>query len=234
MSIRSKGGCKYCGKEYTKAAMMKHLTTCADRKASWEKDASGEKQAGYFSLAIEGTYLKDYWLMIEIRDDATLKNLDQFLREIWLECCGHLSDFRINGVLYDVEPQKSMGWGLPKKGMNCKLKSVLETGMVFEHEYDFGSTTELTIRVFDHREGGMQKDKIKIMARNRPIEWICSECGEKAATVVCTECLDEDSGFFCDDCKKDHDCDEEMLMRICNSPRFGVCGYEGSTKYSDY
>ena len=234
MSKRSKGGCKFCGKEYTKAAMIKHLTACEERKDLLNLKTSSEKKTGYFSLAIEGTYRKAYWLMIEVREDSKLKDLDDFLRDIWLECCGHLSLFKINGILYDDDPKASMGWGISAKSMNCQLKSVLETGMTFEYEYDFGSTTELTIKVFDYREGRWQKDKITIMSRNKPVERLCDECGEKIATVVCAECIYEDKGQLCDTCKRDHACGEEMLMRIANSPRSGVCAYEGSSKYPDY
>jgi predicted RNA-binding Zn-ribbon protein involved in translation (DUF1610 family) len=117
--------------------------------------------------------------------------------------------------------------------MNCKLKSVIEKGMVFEYEYDFGSTTALNINVFDYRIDTWKKEKLRLLSRNNPIEYTCDECGENIATAVCSECMDDGAGFLCEDCQKEHTCDEEMFMNICNSPRFGVCGYEGSTKYPD-
>lgn len=33
------------------------------------------------------------WLHIEMKGSATLSKLDNFLREIWLECCGHVGPF---------------------------------------------------------------------------------------------------------------------------------------------
>ena len=33
---------------------------------------------------------------------STLEELDDFLREFWLEFCGHLSDFDIDGTTYTV------------------------------------------------------------------------------------------------------------------------------------
>lgn len=234
MSERSKGGCRYCGKEYTKSGMIKHLSTCKQRQSTWSSDDSGEKQAGYFSLSIEGTYCKEYWLVIEIKEEAKLKDLDQFLRDIWLECCGHLSAFRIDGVDYDIQPEESFGWGPPSKSMNVKLKNILREGMSFDYEYDFGSTTELKIRVVSYRKGHEKKSKIEIMARNKPIEQICDVCGKRAATVICTECLYDGEGLLCDVCKRDHECGEEMLLPVVNSPRCGVCGYEGSIKYPNY
>jgi len=32
-----------------------------------------------------------------MRGSATLTKLDDYLRAIWLECCGHLSKFTIGG-----------------------------------------------------------------------------------------------------------------------------------------
>ena len=40
-------------------------------------------------------------------------------------------------------------------------------------------------------------------------------------------------GFLCEDCAHTHACDECMQLRVCNSPRMGVCGYEGSEMYPD-
>lgn len=117
--------------------------------------------------------------------------------------------------------------------MNYTLKNLLKKGMVIGYEYDFGSTTELTIQVSDYRIGKETKEKFTILSRNNPIEYACDECGEKKATVACSNCIYDGVGFLCDDCKTDHECGEDALMDICNSPRFGVCGYEGSSKYSD-
>lgn len=232
MRTQTKGKCKYCGKEYTKAYMLRHLNSCEKRRAVLNGE-KGSKKCGYFELSIYGKYSKQYWLLIEIRDDATLKDLDSFLRDIWVECCGHLSSFEIEGVSYDVMPYEDSFWDEPAENMNHKLKTVLETGMKFSYEYDFGSTTELVIEVCGYREGFRKREKLTLLSRNNPLEYLCDECGEKKATVICTECLYDGCGFLCDECGEAHDCGEEMQLPICNSPRFGVCGYTGSEKYPD-
>jgi ribosomal protein L44E len=33
-----KGYCKYCGKEYTKSGMLRHLQACKDRKKELDKE----------------------------------------------------------------------------------------------------------------------------------------------------------------------------------------------------
>ncbi|HHV11209.1 MAG TPA: plasmid pRiA4b ORF-3 family protein [Clostridiales bacterium] len=232
MGKQSKGKCRFCGKEYTKASMMKHVSSCLECIKELEQNEN-EKTCGYFGLVITGKHDKSYWLITEFREDATLKDVDQFLRDIWLECCGHLSSFEILGITYDRDPDPFDDWGHPVKSMNCKLKSVIKKGMTFEYEYDFGSSTDLVISVFGYRGGKWKKDRFTILSRNNPISYICDECGEKPATAVCAQCIYEGMGMLCDDCQKDHECGEELLLPVCNSPRVGVCGYEGSLKYPD-
>ncbi len=229
---RIKGKCKYCGAEYTMSYMNRHLAVCKKRLEKLEAEAGG-RSCGYFDLLIVPRYNRDYWLFIEICETATLRDLDQFLRDIWVECCGHLSAYEIDGVQYEAYPDDS--WGMPAKSMNYKLGTLLKKGMTFDYEYDFGSTTELTITAVNYRLKKRTKDKIAILSRNNPHVYICSQCGRKPAVAICPECACEGpgEGFLCEDCMKDHECGEEMLLDVCNSPRMGVCGYNGSELYPD-
>lgn len=230
--IKTKGKCKYCGKEYTKSYMVRHLDGCKERKARIDAE-KGSKKCGVFELVISGKYEKEYWMVIEIREDASLKDMDAFLRDIWLECCGHMSAFEIGGMSYEAAPDMGAFWGEAPKSMNVKLKSVLTKGMTFGYEYDFGSTTELVIDVHSCREAFWKKEKVVILSRNNPPEILCDTCHEKMASVVCTECMYEGNGFLCEECKEEHECGEEMQLPVCNSPRMGVCAYEGSGVYPE-
>ena len=49
-------------------------------------------------------------------------------------------------------------------------------------------------------------------------------CG-KPATSVCTVCVYEEGGWLCAECAKAHECGEEMLFPVVNSPRVGMCAY---------
>lgn len=232
MAQKIKGKCKYCGKEYTMGYMKRHLSACKERLNQLASE-SGGRQCGYFQLAVSPKYDNYYWLFIEVKETATLKDVDTFLRDIWLECCGHLSAFRINGVSYEVMPEKDFFWGEPAKSMNYKLKEVLEKGMTIGYEYDFGSTTELKISVIDYRVGCLKGGKVTILSRNNPYEYICDECGKKPAVAICPECAWDGKGLLCEDCSRTHKCGEDMLLNICNSPRMGVCAYMGSSIYPD-
>ena len=205
-----RGKCYICGKVFSKAEAVEHL----------KKHLKDEGDLRLFHILVDGLQ-PEYWLHIEIPVNAKLKDLDDFLRDIWLECCGHLSAFEIDGVEYHSMPEN-------ETGMYFKLNRVLSVGTEFHHIYDFGTSTELKLKVLSERMGRMGREKVRILARNEPPDIRCS-CGEKAKWV-CPICIVENLGedyYFCDDCAEGHECGEDVLLPIVNSPRMGVCGYEG-------
>lgn len=90
--------------------------------------------------------------------------------------------------------------------------------MVFGYEYDFGSTTDLTISVLEHGRDQVNRDKVTVISRNHPVEYVCDECEEKTASMICMECACMGPGFLCDDCQEDHECGEEMLSPLWHPP----------------
>lgn len=64
------------------------------------------------------------------------------------------------------------------------------------------------------------------LARNDPPDIACVVCG-KPAKKVCTECLFGGEGALCSKCTRQHECDEEMMLPLVNSPRTGMCAYAG-------
>lgn len=234
MAKQSKGYCKYCRKEYTRGGMLRHLASCPQRVDRLSRENTKSK-CGYFQIVITGKYDKEYWLIIEISENTSLKELDQFLRDIWLECCGHLSAFEIGGIQYEVMPEKDSFWGPPAKSMNYKVKNVLSVGESFSYEYDFGSTTDLLLNVYSYRIGeNNSKKKIVILSRNNPPEIFCDQCGTGRARWINPEGFYDGNPFWCEEClAKIEEEEPEYLLPICNSPRMGVCGYEGSELYSD-
>ena len=239
MAKSTRGYCKYCGKEYTRTGMVKHLQACKKKMNLCEKAAGTEK---YFELMLYGTYNKDYWLIIQIKENATLDDLDQFIRDIWVECCGHLSAFEIDGVSYEKEPDDDFGWGDPAETMEHKLKEIFEPDMLFGYEYDFGSTTELAIKVLEYHNAPKQSEKVVILSRNNPLEIQCSICSEHRASWINAADIYGEELFWCEECadrleegefKEDIDSEDVWLLPVTNSPRMGVCGYEGSSVYPE-
>ena len=93
MAARPKGICSYCGEEIAKQSIGKHLEKCAKRQAA--VSAATGKTEILFYLRAECEFNKGLFLDLEVRGSATLNDLDHYLRAIWLECCGHLSEFEI-------------------------------------------------------------------------------------------------------------------------------------------
>lgn len=211
------GTCTSCDKQLSKAGATKHLQNCPKRTL---KD--GDER--YFLISVQGRYSPEYWLYLEASANVTLTKLDDYLRDIWLECCGHMSDFIIGDQTFSNPADRSYG----ERSMRVKLGDLLEKGHSFRHEYDMGSTTELTLKVVGERFGAKRTSPaIELLARNTAPVIVCQKCGNTAAEFVCSECRYEDSGWLCQACSEDHECGEDMLLPVVNSPRVGECGYTG-------
>ena len=220
----SKGQCHLCGSTFSKSAMTKHLKSCKQKEGNSETSSPGRslRKAEVFHLVVEARYSSDYWMHLEVPADATLEDLDSFLRRIWLECCGHMSAFMIEGKTYSVAPMAEFD----DESMETRLDDVLSPGMKFHYEYDFGSTTYLALKVVSQEQKQIKGKSIRVLARNEPPYYTCMSCSKMAAHV-CTECLWSGEGWLCDECAAEHECGEEMLLPVVNSPRVGVCGYTG-------
>lgn len=211
----SKGKCVFCQRTFSKAGMIRHLAACKGRKPE-----SGPIK--YFHLVVEGLYRPQYWLHLEMPANASLQSLDDFLRDIWVECCGHLSAFKIMGQTYT----QLFDDGLfpDDKDMNVKVGRILSPSLTFSYEYDFGTTTELKLKVAAERTGKRSREMVKILARNDPPDIRCQSCG-RPATQVCTNCMYMGEGWLCDECIFEHECGHELALPVVNSPRVGMCGY---------
>ena len=221
----SYGVCAMCGKRTTKAAMTRHLGSCLA-----EHEPSRGKAARLFRMRIEDSYSPIFWMDVEIRANSTLEELDDFLRGEWLECCGHLSAFYVDRDTYMVPTSGMFGsLGDPdERTMQVELGGILSKGSRFQHTYDFGTSTELKLRVVDEREGHIGSESVRLLSQNEAPVWECEVCDEDASWI-CTFCMYErQNPFYCELHAEDHDCDEpEMLLPVVNSPRMGMCGYTG-------
>jgi hypothetical protein len=158
------------------------------------------------------------FLHILVNHKASMGDIDRFLRQIWLECCGHMSAFsyRDSEGYHELEVKKAAG-------------KAIEVGKEYQYDYDFGSTTQLKIKVLKELVLKEKKDVI-LLTRNEPLEIYCHTCKKEIAESICTM-YHADGYMFCGDCTDDHsdDCEdaEYALMPIVNSPRMGTCAYDG-------
>lgn len=233
--MSNKGRCRICGKTYVSSGMSRHLLSCIDKESM--TDGIPERLEKLYEIHVTDKYQKDYWLFIEINGSEKLKTLDKFLREIWCECCGHLSMFTINGSDYSCLPDSIYA----EYDMNVSISKVLYEGLKFTYEYDFGSSTDLILTVKNVIRGKKIKDGIRLLARNEMPEDTCSVCKKEKAAYINTYARSyDDVVFLCEKCNDllnegelDIDVDPFALRDVCNSPRMGVCGYCGESDVWD-
>jgi len=217
---QSVGACVFCGREMTRSGLSNHLATCEKRaEAIRAADASKNTPQKLLHLLVKDAYSSDYWLHLEMNGAATLERLDAYLRAIWLECCGHLSQFSIGGWEGDEIP------------IGRKIERVFASGVELTHIYDFGTPSISLIKSVGVREGRpLTRHPIFLMARNQQPERSCKVCGEPA-THYCVECLieEETETLLCARHAAEHPHQENYgePMVLVNSPRVGLCGYEG-------
>jgi len=220
------GQCKYCKGNLQAGTSLKHFQTCPSRLALFEKLSQKTNNSWFFLRAKQ----PPYWLDFLLPEEWSLADLDHLLRDTWLECCGHLSLFRIGTTIY--ERFQDSGWLTMDEelgpSMDVELGTVLDPGKQFVHEYDYGSTTELDLKVLKSFCLPIKKQAF-VCARNLPPNWPCFSCQMKAS-FRCSYCED----YVCKECVPGHECVREessdhMMSPLVNSPRTGVCGYVGGT-----
>ncbi len=225
--LKNEGVCRCCYQTFKGSAMMRHLKSCEEKKAQDEKAIGKAKKLDtIYTLKLSG--LPPFWIYVEVHDYITLDEIDGFLRDVWLECCGHLSSFKIGRTRYESDPEMSMEYGLPAKSSDVEIKKIMKLNSTFSYEYDFGSTTQVEGKIIATRKGKL-KDAVKILARNDIPEMPCSKC-DAPATHFCAECWE----FYCKKCLLKHDCGDEMALPVVNSPRMGICAYDGDGGFDTF
>lgn len=198
------GKCKICQQSETMSDMEAHVKTHI---------SAGDADTHYI-LRIDDRGA--FWMYIQVYGNALLRTIDKFLRQEWLECCGHMSAFTIHDTSY----YSHSGMG---KGMNVKLQNILRDGDVFKHEYDFGTTTTLRLSVVSARisPAVVGKRGIQVLAVHDLVKFVCAVCNAPTK-YVCNEC----SSTLCKSCAHGHGCDEDSLIYAVQSPRVGLCAYD--------
>ncbi len=222
--LNSEGECKFCGVTYKRSGLVRHLKS---HLSKMENDQNSKKESSYLLKVSAG----EMFLMLWVDQTTEFYDVDSFLRAIWLECCEHMSAFtdiakanknRIN-FLFNEEDDLYPG----EINMKTKISKQFEKGKKLKYEYDFGSTTKLDIEFIEHFYLPAS-EPIVLLSRNNPLEIVCEVCNTEIAKTYCAV----DHLFLCSKCGKKHkkecsDYEEYANFRVVNSPRMGVCGYDG-------
>ena len=207
MARQLRGPCAFCGRSYAASGIRRHLGACAARgEAVDQADVHiGSHPSEVLHLQVRSGV---YWLEMEARGESTLRDLDHYLRAIWMEeCCNHMSAFSpanregrrwirnevvsLTGCELDELSDDDAflvleGGSFP---MAARMSVVFSREEVVHYQYDMGSTTGCTVGLKSVRQGGFLSDHpIYLMGRNEmPPDESCSLCGE-SAVAWCEEC----------------------------------------------
>ena len=244
----SKGQCLYCEKSYTKRGISSHMDGHLSKKAN-----GNSKGKSYLVEVKPNPRYWDqnpYFLSLWVDGRTDMGELDDYLRAIWLECCGHMSEFS------DPSKEKNeMDWGMdgyvsflekivqgrvsqdellrgPDLGeisWEQKAKQVLSEGLKLDYKYDFGDTTPLQLSVI--REYACKADEsIVLLSRNEIPFFPCVKCKTNPSVVILNDGVEH--ALLCKSCyekelEEDSSIGDEGFLPVVNSPRMGVCAYTG-------
>jgi hypothetical protein len=124
----------------------------------------------------------------------------------------------------------SLDWTDPDEvDMATRAGGLFKKGLKLSYEYDFGSTTHLTLKVAGAREALIAApNEVRVLARNLPPHIPCGICHKNEAAFIDMENAYDESSWFCERCAEEHELNtEERTLPVVNSPRTGVCGYTG-------
>ena len=193
------GNCFICGKTLPRNAVKGHIV---------KEHSKGTEECLLIRFDAGNKF---YWLYADASKDRTLTEVDMFLRGIWLECCGHLSSFSTADN--------------PRFPHSTRLAG-LKTGDKLIYDYDMGSTTTVNVSVIGETKRVPQKKCVRLIVRNAPYSFVCASC-KKPAEYVCHECVSYGKDpYLCKRCARKHE--HEYIAEITNSPRSGICGYDGA------
>ncbi len=227
--VKSEGKCLFCEKTFSKLSINKHLS-----KHLTDRIPEGLSGSSFLvKIVPDPKYYGSsvYFLYLWVDGKAKMDHIDSFLRDIWLECCDHLSSFTDTEMLQQSSNKNKFNDNDPDVPMSRKVKDVFYEGYTLKYDYDFGSTTSLILTVA--QEFPMRADsKVVLLSRNEPLELFCKVCGKEPAVELCTVHSWEENTMFCKKCAKKHakTCEEFSeygRMSVVNSPRMGVCAYDG-------
>lgn len=214
-TLTKKTGCRMCGNTFATGGIHAHLKSCIKKTLA---TVASEAPQATIHLTIMG--LGCYRLDLAVLESCTMYELDTFLRDIWLECCHHSSDFT---------DSKTWAYGDDEGMAEHENPELVQVGEFFRHDetfyhiYDPGDPTTLIIKekgrwngLFDALIDGNSVARcphIRIMARNVPPE--TCPCGKPAEFWDMTY---QGFGFlaYCRECSRG-----KTVRTLVNSPRDG-------------
>lgn len=220
------GRCFLCGRTFSQDAMAAHLSAC--------RPQTGGGQPLFLFQIRDAYFPETFWLFLEMPPAAPLAALDEALRQVWVDCCGHASRFVIGGATYGRRPRASIvNLVLDEQThvapMSPPLAELLTVGQEADYAYDEVWPTELKVRLLAAYPGEAPHEAFRVVARNYKPPRTCRLCHRPAAWLLTNAWPLEP---YCDAHARAHPAWEQpdAFLPYVNSPRVGLCVYRGPQK----
>ena len=207
----SKINCKFCNKKFGINAIVDHLSICISNCVN--------NKSGYLIefISIGDITNKSYQMFAIFGTKCKFSHIDMFLRNMWCECCNHISTIAVFEEVNKNQTHKSVKFNT--------LISKYENANQFIYCYDMGSTTNIYFRIIEKLDGINKNTDIELLYRNEPFKIKCNnykKCKGFSMYVF-------DENMFCNECKNNiNEEKQEFILKLSNSPRTGICDYEAS------
>jgi hypothetical protein len=204
---KKKINCENCTKSFGSKQILKHYKTCLAEKY---KEYAGHYVVSFYGY---GTFGAFHYMFAIVNPETTFATIDQFLKDKWLACCGHLSTFEYDGKRISSQ---------------AIFRTYADKKIVYE--YDMGSSTVVYIEdslLIESDVAPTKSTYILPVLRNKPIQYGCYVC-EGLSTHY-----DGNGKFLCDTHEKDTTADPEWRRIIINSPRMGESCFSGEELRDD-
>jgi len=218
MQQTQNGICFVCNAQFPIAECKKHMNECVNNMIA-ETDNSNQSLT---ILHLVAEVDPKYWLYVIVRSDATLKDLNKFLREYWMED-DHLSCFEYISAITTIPTMT-----LKEIPMKSTIKTVFcDTSVNVQYIFDYGAWTYVYIKLVGIAVSKKEISHPMVIAKNVPLYHECTECKKAPGVALCScdKCMCEGCSVNgCAECQLEQD----ELSPVFDSPRMGRGGFDGS------
>ena len=221
----SKINCKFCNKKIGVKRIMEHLPKCIPNYFNYK--------SGYLIefMSVGDVTNKMYSMFAIFGTKCKFSHIDNFLKNKWCTCCEHIATLDVFEKGDEPQNHKSVKF-------NTRI-SKYEYANQFCYSYDLGSTTTIYFRILKKLDGvepnynlnpnynsntnPNSNTNIELIYQNEPFVLKCKNlktCKSKEAIYIYF------GDLLCNECKLNIK-DSKYLQNIVNSPRTGVCVYNG-------
>ncbi|EFA77942.1 hypothetical protein PPL_08587 [Heterostelium album PN500] len=222
MAKTNKGKCEGCSVTgIIPKEAAQHCQKCPQIKQKLNVKGGTATEA-FVAIVFGDRVATEYWMNVLIPCDTPVYEVEEFLKDIWLECCGHMTTWE--GLKNGVGEFKDIYGGNEEPDeKDVAISECVDLGGTVSMDYDMGTTTTVNLMFYEKINVKMDDPGIRVLIRNTINKPNCKECKKPNHPVHYT-CDDCDYSKMCEECG-DGEHEEHSKTTISNSPRSGSCGY---------